>query len=396
MVPVPVTGVGVVSCAGADLKSFWENALAGRSGLDEAGLGSISAAQVEAWRERVPDAQGLSKPALLAYVAIRAAMAEAGWSTLDPDDGLIIATTVGQIPLWENELTQFMSQKIDAQAFGQAIAHQSLGSIVEALSAKLGFRGLGFRGKSLLVTSACSAATQAIGLASLWIRQGKVKRCLVGGTEVLSRLTIEGFRSLQLLSSEPTRPFDRNRKGINLSEGSAFFCLEASSDQATSAISGVGFSTDAYHMAAPHPEGRGSFQAMQAALLMAGISPSEVDWIHAHGTGSRANDQSEGMAIAQLFGAEGPWVSSTKGIHGHSLGASGAIEMALCVQAMRGQIVLKTAGLIDPDPALQLRHPDSNQRTEIQHLVKNTLGFGGNNAALVLTRMSASTVRGVP
>jgi 3-oxoacyl-(acyl-carrier-protein) synthase len=382
--PVPITGVGAISCAGDDLKSLWECALAGTTGLDERGLGSISDAQMKDLSSRVPEGRDLCKPALLAYAAIRAAMEEAGWSSLEADDGLIIATTVGQIPLWENELIQFLGRRIDAREFGQTIVHQSLGSIVEVLSAKLGFRG-----KSLLVTSACSAATQALGLASLWIRQGRVKRCLVGGTEVLSRLTVEGFRSLQLLSSQPTRPFDKNRQGINLSEGAAFFCLEGASNHATSAISGAGFSTDAYHMAAPHPEGRGSLEAMRAAMLMAGVLPTDITWVHAHGTGSRANDQSEGMAIAELFGAAGTWVSSTKRIHGHALGASGAIETALCVQAIRNGVVLKTAGLIEPEPSLRLRHPGSNVSTEIRHLVKNTLGFGGNNAALVLSSCNA-------
>ena len=390
--PVSITGAGAITCAGMDLESFWKNAITEKSGLNESGLGSIPDSALGPLLSRVPEAANLSKPALIARAAIHDAMNEAGWTSLNESDGLIIATTVGQIPLWEKEIVQYLRQEIDASKFGRSILQQPLGSIAEVLSASLAFRG-----KSWVISSACSAATQAIGLASLLIRQGKVKRCLVGGTEVLSRLTIEGFRSLQLLSSQPSRPFDQNRQGINLSEGAAFFCLEPSSDRAIADISGFGFSTDAYHMAAPHPEGRGSLEAMRAAILMAGISPADVTWVHAHGTGSKANDQSEGAAIEQLFGREDgrgggrnvPWVSSTKWIHGHALGASGALETALCIQAIRKNLVLRTAGLITPDPLISVKHPRSNFQIEVRHIVKNTLGFGGNNAALVLSAKGA-------
>jgi len=393
--PIFITGVGAVTSAGTNLENFWNNAVSETSGLNELGLGTISDSALNTLIGRVPEAKNLCKPALIARVAIDDAMKEAGWSSLNKDDGLIIATTVGQIPLWEDDMLQYLQQKITTQQFGKSILHQPLGSLAEVISTSLDFHG-----KSFIVSSACSAATQAIGLASHWIRQGKVKRCLVGGTEVLSRLTIEGFRSLQLLSSDFSKPFDQSRQGINLSEGAAFFCLEANPERATAKISGSGFSTDAYHMASPHPEGRGSYQAMHAALQMAGITPAEVTWIHAHGTGSRANDQSEGAAIAQLFGKSAgpndsstPWASSSKWIHGHALAASGAIESALCIQAIRKKTILRTAGLVTPDPLISIRHPAKNIQTEIRHIVKNTLGFGGNNASLVFSALNSEGAR---
>lgn len=376
--PVSITGAGVVSCAGNDLESFWKNAVEDRSGISSDGLGRVHAPGA--------DGVGESRPIQLAVIALRQAMEQAGWGALDERDGLIVATTVGQIPLWEDELTRFLKGEIGDEAFSRALALQPLGSVTEALS-----RVLNFGGKSLVVASACSAATQAIGLASLWVAQGRVRRCLVGATEVLSRLTVEGFRSLKLLSQAPCRPFDENRQGINLSEGAAFFCIEAESPRSLARVSGAGFSTDAYHMAAPHPEGRGSFQAMEAALHGAGLSSADIDWVHAHGTGSRANDVSEGAAIAQLFGPTRPYVSSTKAIHGHALGASGAIETALCVQALRKQRILKTAGLERPDPAIAISHPIENVSIELRHILKNTLGFGGNNAALVLSAPGANS-----
>lgn len=312
---------------------------------------------------------------------VRASWKASGRSGLTDEDGLIIGTIAGEIPLWESEVLRYTRKEIDAEKFSRSIRHQSLAAVGESRSALLGFRG-----KFLLVASACSAATKALG--ALWVQQSKVKRCLVGGVEVLSNFTIEGFRSLQILSPKLATPFDRSRQGINLSEGAGFFCLENRSKNALAQLSGFGLSTDAYHMASPHPEGRGSLQAMEQALDTAELSPGEIDWVHSHGTGSQANDQAEGAAIYQLFGedlSKNPWVSSTKHIHGHALGASGALEVALCIEALRHQTILKTAGLTHPDPAILVRHPPDHLRVRVRHILKKTLGFGGNNAALVIS-----------
>jgi 3-oxoacyl-(acyl-carrier-protein) synthase len=140
-------------------------------------------------------------------------------------------------------------------------------------------------------------------------------------------------------------------------------------------------------MTGPHPEGVGSFQAMTAALRDAQLGPEQVDWIHAHGTGSQQNDLAEANAIARLFGgaARGPRVTSTKSVHGHALGASGALETVLCLQALQHQTVVPTGGLKEPDPRIDLRHVTQSERVPLRHIVKNTLGFGGSNAALVIS-----------
>ncbi|MGZ3721722.1 MAG: beta-ketoacyl synthase N-terminal-like domain-containing protein, partial [Bdellovibrionales bacterium] len=221
------------------------------------------------------------------------------------------------------------------------------------------------------------------------IREGKVKRCLVAGAEVLCDLTVEGFRSLQLLSNAPATPFDKDRGGINLSEGAAFICLEAVSERPLAELSGFGFSTDGFHMTGPHPEGDGSFRAMNSALEKASVLPSEVTWAHAHGTGSLQNDLSEGLAMARLFGAQTPWVSSTKWTHGHALAASGALECALDVRAIQEGTILHTRGLKNPDPKIPVKHLTEDLRTPIRHILKNTLGFGGANAAIVISHPQA-------
>jgi 3-oxoacyl-(acyl-carrier-protein) synthase len=385
---VLVTGTGVVSCAGLGVNALMELALHSRTAVID-GLGAISSQVIGEIKKHYPECAEFSPAAIFAYAAIRGAMREAGWTKLNDDDGLILGTTTGQISLWEGELIQYLKGEMSIEKFADHFRHQSMGLIIDVLS-----HVLNFNGKTLLLTSACSASTQAIGMGSLWIKNGTVKRCLVGGTEVLSRLTVEGFRSLQLLSNEACRPFDQNRSGINLSEGAGFLTLEAHDQNAVypktsrAFISGFGFSTDAYHMASPQPEGKGSLKAMSLALAAAELKPEAVSWVHAHGTGSKANDQAEGHAVKDLFaGVKAPPVTSTKWIHGHALAASGTIETILCIEAMKKNLILKTDGLSEIDPEIRVNHPAEILRGPVQHVLKNTLGFGGNNAALVISNL---------
>jgi 3-oxoacyl-[acyl-carrier-protein] synthase-1 len=320
------------------------------------------------------------------FFALSQAIESAGGKHLTHDDGIILATTTGQISVWERELIRFMKKEICSKEFEKVFRHQPLGSLLEAL-----IELFSFAGKALLVSSACTASTQAIALGSQWINRGIVKRCFVGGTEILCDLTIEGFKSLQLLSSETASPFDVNRTGINLSEGAAFLCLEGvRSPQAIASILGSGLSSDSYHMTAPHPEGHGSLMAMKAALQSAGLDPSDISWVHAHGTGSKHNDLAESCAIKTLFGETAPWVSSTKWVHGHALGASGTLETILCTEALREKTILATGGLKNPDPQISVKHPPHHVPFDAAaersfHILKNTLGFGGINASLVIS-----------
>ncbi|RYZ76672.1 MAG: beta-ketoacyl-[acyl-carrier-protein] synthase II, partial [Proteobacteria bacterium] len=220
-----------------------------------------------------------------------------------------------------------------------------------------------------------------------------VKRCLVGGVEVLSPLTVEGFKSLQLLSTTAAHPFDEARKGINLSEGAGFLILEAEESKQSPSlaqIAGFGLTTDAFHMTGPHPEGEGCFNAMAQAVSKAGLKPSDISWVHAHGTGSDLNDLSEGRAIAKYFGISpqlsSPQVSSTKFSHGHALGASGALETILCIESLRRQTILKSGGLEKQDSRIPIEIVKESRSFPLKHILKNTLGFGGINAALVLSR----------
>jgi 3-oxoacyl-(acyl-carrier-protein) synthase len=379
---IQISGTGSVACTGLGVDNLFAAALHDQSGVID-GLGKIPDSVARKLRTNHPEVFQKSITLGYAYAAALQAMQNAGWTKLSPDDGIIFATTTGQISRWEPELMHFLKGESTPESFSEPFSHQSLGLCIEDLANLFEFRG-----RTQLVTSACSAGTQAIALAAMWVRSGKVKRCLVGGVEILSELTTSGFSSLQLLLKEPARPFDRNRHGINLSEAAAFLCLENNSENPLAQISGYGLSTDAFHLASPEPEGAGCLRAMRSALKNAKLNPSQVSWVHAHGTGSRANDQAECAAVNALFPETPPWVSSTKNIHGHALGASGALETVLCVEALQRGVILKTAGLQIPDPTLNLKHPTQNLNIAYDHILKNTLGFGGNNAALVISRVT--------
>lgn len=369
-----ITGLGAVSCLGSSVEDLWSAVGQERSGVVD-GLG------------RVPDDIFIEAPAnrALAFAvhAAREAMRHAGWSRLNSDDGLIIATTTGFFLQWDRAFTDFVNDRLPLDRFRSDFLNQPLMQLNVELA-----RALGHRGPSTVLTSACSASTQALALGAMWIKQKRVKRCLVAGVEVICDLTAEGFRSLQLLSREPATPFDVDRRGINLSEGAAFLCLE-SGDAGLAGISGYGFSTDAFHMTGPHPEGHGSYRAMNQAVRSAGLTPEDIYWVHAHGTGSLQNDMSEGLAVKRLCGEHEPFVSSTKWLHGHSLAASGALESALVVRAMQAGLVLKTRGLKNPDPRIPVLHPARDEKVKPGHVLKNTLGFGGANASLVLSHPQA-------
>lgn len=384
-----VTGLGAVHAFGRGVDSLWNAALDGSPGCPD-GFGRIPRGLLSA----VPRFESLEpslahrlahSPALgFGLLAARDAMEEAGWgSSLGEDCGLVLGTTTGHTAYWEESLMAFLKDGGSREEFEKRFPANPLGLLAADLAALLGLEDPMRR---LTLASACCASTEAVGLASQWIASGKVKRCLVGGVEMLCELTMSGFRSLQLVSETPCRPFDAERNGINLSEAAAFLCLEApSSPKAKALVRGYGFSGDASHMTAPHPEGEGCARAMRAALSMAGLEPGEIQWIHAHGTGSRHNDVAEAKAVRSVFGASPPPLTSTKAIHGHALGAAGALEALLACRALGEQVLLPSHGLRTQDPEISAPVQRELTRAPLRHLVKNTLAFGGVNASLVLS-----------
>jgi 3-oxoacyl-(acyl-carrier-protein) synthase len=380
---IKVVGLGAACANGVSKEEIFASIRQGSSAVLDSGLAVLNEKQWQILSQETPAEFKDSRCSILNVHSLKAALKEADWSQEQlQETGFIFASTTSQIDQWEKHLPFYKTNGYDLEKIKTSVANQSLGTPALRLAEYFGING-----PISLITSSCTASLQAIAMATLWIRTGKVKRCIVGATEIQSDLTRIGFGSLRLLSKENARPFDKTRSGINLGEGSAFLCLEEStlrSENPWGYITGVGLSTDAHHATSPHPEGLGSQRAIKMALANASVSASEIKWIYAHGTGSPANDLAEAKAIHQIF-PHRPFVTSTKSSHGHTLGASGALESTLGLMAMKEQVVLPTAHFETVDENINLEVPKQSVPQKYQHFLKNSLGFGGINAAVVFS-----------
>jgi 3-oxoacyl-[acyl-carrier-protein] synthase I len=248
----------------------------------------------------------------------------------------------------------------------------------------------GLTGPAVVVSTACSSSGKVFGSAQRMIELGLIDAAVVGGVDSLCLTTLYGFNSLQLTSSEPCRPYDRRRNGITIGEAAAFALVERADRPAAGDIvlSGIGESSDAHHMSAPHPEGLGATLAMQSALKMAGLAPAAIDYIALHGTATPSNDAAEGKAVFGLFGADTP-CSSLKGHIGHTLGAAGAVNAVVCALALRHDMAPAGAGTSELDEALRVNYALDNVDKPMRHVLSNSFGFGGSNCAMVLSKVAA-------
>jgi 3-oxoacyl-[acyl-carrier-protein] synthase-1 len=246
---------------------------------------------------------------------------------------------------------------------------------------------LGLSGPAAVISCACSSSAKVFASARRAIAAGLIDAALVGGVDSLCLTTLYGFHSLQLVSPVPCRPFDVRRDGISIGEAAAFALLErpgASLDADAVLLLGTGESSDAHHMSAPHPQGRGARDAMRTALESASLEPSQIEYLNLHGTATPSNDEAEARAVAELLG-DIP-ASSTKGATGHALGAAGALEAVICALALRHRLMPGGVNTTDVDPALAVRYLTENRATALSRLMSNSFGFGGSNCTLILGR----------
>lgn len=378
---IGITGQGIVSPAGLEVDSLW-SACINNENLISNGLGYVKDSDEQKIKKYVENHEKISPPNFYSkslyfcLFSITKAMEEAKWSEAKQDDAILLGTTTGMLNIWETALTNIIS-KADKNLSN--ITHQSFSSLENEIR-----KALGFKGKIITFTSACSASTQAYINAYNLIKSGRATRCIVGGVEELGELTIRGFSSLKILGQLNCKPFDQNRSGINLSEGAAFSCIEkvSLSFQGIKLLCGSTV-IDSHHVTSPHPDGLGYQKSLQETLELNKLSNEDIDLIHAHGTGSHHNDLCESKAISVVFGNEIP-VVSTKGTHGHSLAASGAIEIALSSRMLKEQLILPNSRLEIQDKNISINLQKTPQRKLIRRMVKSTLGFGGINSTLVL------------
>ena len=255
-------------------------------------------------------------------------------------------------------------------------------------------QALGLTGPAAVISCACASSAKVFASAQRAIAAGVVDAAVVGGVDSLCRTTLYGFRSLQLVSARPCRPFDVARDGISIGEAAAFALLERpDADLGADAVLllGYGESSDAYHMSSPPPDGRGAAAAMHRALSAAALSAADIDYINLHGTATPGNDAAEARAVAQVLGTAVRG-SSTKGATGHALGAAGALEAVICALALRQQLMPAGVNTLNVDPALEVNYLRANSNSgRLARVMSNSFGFGGSNCSLIFGRAGALT-----
>ena len=391
--PAAVTGIGCICAAGRDLPAAIASMAAGRRSPEPPARFSTTHPRrypvfgvPDDWVP--PDILGREDLLLttrFALAATRQALADAGWELGDLRKarvGVCLGTTVGSALNIEDFYREYRT--------GGSPDLETIERFLRSNPAATVSREFGLDGPVQTVVNACSSGTDAIGIAASWLRAGVCDIALAGGADELCRIIYNGFISLMITDDQPCRPFDRERRGLNLGEGAAVLVLErpdaaaARGARARARVLGYGSACDAHHLTAPHPEGRGLRRAFAVALADAGIAPEEVAFINAHGTATPDNDRVEGRVIRDLFPGT-PFVS-TKCYTGHTLGAAGAIEAAFTVACLEDGRIPGSVGFATADP--EIGASPAADAVEIRGgiAISDSLAFGGNNAVLVLGR----------
>jgi len=402
--------MGVVTSLGFGIESFWQNLIAGKSGVgpitsfDTRAFATRFAAEIRDFRpeefmER-KEARRMDRFVQFAVAAARMAMEDACF-TITPENaervGVLIGSGIGGILTIEEQFRIMLEKgpdRISPFFIPMLISDMASGQVSILFGAK---------GPNSTVVTACATGTHAIGDAYHIIRRGDADAMIAGGAEAaISPLGLGGFcaaRALSTRNDDPeraSRPFDADRDGFVMAEGAGVLILETlESAQRRNAriyaeIVGYGLSGDAFHVTAPAPEGEGAARAMKMALLKAGIQPEEVDYINAHGTSTIPNDRLETAAIKRVFGeaAYQVAISSTKSMTGHLLGAAGAVEAIVCALAIKHQMVPPTINYETPDPECDLDYtPNRPCPRRIRVAMSNSFGFGGHNATIILRQI---------
>lgn len=408
---VVVTGVGAVTPLGNSIEDSWAKALRGESGIanitkfDTTGYDVHFAGEVKGFNtDQYVEKKEQKKMDEFIHYSIAASKMAVEMAKLELTEdvkkqtGVIIGVGIGGLSNIEET-----SIKLKERGPGR-ISPFFIPSVITNLAAGQVTISLGLRGPNYSVTSACASGVHSIGDAVRYIRDGVTDVMLAGGAEsTICGLAVGGFAAMRALSTrneapeKASRPWDKDRDGFVLAEGAAVLCLESLEHALKRGanilceVTGYGVSSDAFHMTSPAPEGAGAYAAMSMCLKDSGLKASDINYINAHGTSTPVGDGLESLAIKKLMGdhAKTVWVSSTKSMMGHALGAAGAIESAFCVMAIRDQIVPPTINLENRSDDCDLDYvPHEARKGTINHVLNNSFGFGGTNACLILSKYS--------
>ncbi|MFT3902802.1 MAG: beta-ketoacyl-[acyl-carrier-protein] synthase family protein [Niabella sp.] len=392
---VYIAGLGVISAIGnnvAENLSSLQNGVAGMASmqrLQSVHRDKLPVAEVKLTNEALSALAGLpahiSRTALLSTVAAKEAVADSGVDISQWRSGFISANSVGGMDLTEGFFPEFLKNNNKGRL--HHVVNHECGAVTEVAA-----RALGIRDFVTTISTACSSSANSIFLGARLIRQGFLDVVVAGGTDSLTKFTLNGFNTLMILDSEFCQPFDEHRRGLNLGEGAGYVLMVSEKVAKTLTnmlgcrITGWANANDAYHQTASSPEGTGSLLAMKGALKKAGLQPQDIDYINLHGTGTQNNDIAEGTAIKVLFEGKYPPLSSTKSFTGHTLGASGGIEAVFSVLSVQQGLVYPNLRFETQMEALPFAPVTELKKSEINHVMSNSFGFGGNCSSLIFSK----------
>ena len=407
---VVITGTGVISPVGKDTNSFWESLVEGRHGIAPLSMFDASvykvklAAEVKDFDPMLymdrKEARRMDRYCQFAVAAAKEAVDSSGivFGDMDPFDvGVIIGTGVGGLHTMQTQYEELLLKggpdRVSPLFIPMMISNMAAGRVS---------MNYGLKGANYCITTACASGAHAIGEAFRLIKHGYLKAAITGGAEApITPIALGGFSNMKALNltDDPDRasqPFDLDRGGFVIAEGAGIVVLEtmegavARGATILAEVAGYGATADAYHITSPDPEGAGAAQAMRLAMKEAGVTPEEVSYINAHGTGTDLNDKYETLAIKTALGdaAYKTAVSSTKSVTGHLLGAAGGVEAIACALAIRDGMIPPTIGLTTPDPQCDLDYtPNKARAAKITVALSNSLGFGGQDASLLFRKV---------
>ena len=394
---IAITGMGIISAIGNNVAENYDALINQRKGItrvdnvetiqrDEIMVGEVKFTNDELIAQlNLPPENNYSRTAMLGVIAAKEAIANAGITNIKKyKTGIVSGTSVGGMDMTEKYYYEYLTDK-ETQKY---IESHHAGDSTQKIAEQLGIE------QSLVTTisTACSSAANAIMLGARLIKSGKLDRVVVGGADCLSKFTINGFKTLMILSDTFNTPFDENRKGLNLGEAAAFLVLEsdavvkAENKKVLAYVKGYGNANDAFHQTASSDNGDGATLAMEKALNVADLKPSEIDYINAHGTATGNNDLSEGRAILRIFGEEMPEFSSTKAYTGHTLAAAGAIEAVYSVLALQNNIIFPNLNFKTPMKEFSMIPQTELKKKELNTVLSNSLGFGGNCSTVIFSK----------
>ena len=399
MSDIVITGMGVISALGCGIETTADRLVRSESGVGRMRYlntvhTEIPVAEVpfsdDDLREMLGIASGFSitRTSLLGRVALREAVEMARLKGNDDQRvAFLSGTTVGGMEKSEQFYKDFLTNDLR----NEYIALHDCGACTDMIAQE-------YPGRITMqttISTACSSAANAIIFGADLLRCGRTDLVIAGGTECLSKFHLDGFNTLMILDSEPCKPFDKNRHGLNLGEGAAYVVMETREHAAQRGVqpicklSGYANQCDAYHQTASSPEGEGAFLAMSKALQSAGLKPGDIDYINAHGTGTPNNDESEGKAMMRVFGDKVPLVSSTKAYTGHPTSAAGGIESVISILALTRNFVPANLNFSEKIDCHNFT-PVTQTLTgiKLQHVLCNSFGFGGNDSSCIFSKIN--------